>query len=601
MIFILDFPSRLFKSRFQRTPKIEVWLEEENVLSDFDNSVEAYELESVKERVSSPEGEEKENESIGSENNDSEDESDEDEPLSSFSTQEYGQTTSHFIGKNGFLWSKSKFKRSSSIPAHNVEHVSRPSEQPTFRNPIDLWAKLFDTDMVEKVVAHTNKKLRGHLAQNRNSNKTELKETDGTEIRSLLGLLYYSAVFKCNHTDAINLFATDGTAYEIFRIVMPKIRFLTLLNCLRFDSGVDRQERLETDPLAAVSFIFETFFTNCQNNYTLGPNTCVDEMLISFRGKSFFTSISTKQKKNGIKIMILSDGEKPYAYNAYIYCGNSDSEGLSEVERKLEVPAQSVIRLTKPIADTNRNVTANNRFSSIQLMEILYSKNLTYLGSLKRKYREIPLEFQPNKRRELGSSLYGFTKDYTIVSYVPEINKAEIVISSSHHEPSTDEATNKPTMIVDYINRRAGFKELAQQCSLYSCSRRTGRWSMAIFYRILDLAGVNAYVLYQGCLGPKLKRRDFLLSLARNLILPSLKDRVYNSKLPRELRLTIRRVLGKDLLPAPLQPPEPGQERKRRLCSVCPSRLKRQTRYSCCACYKAICLQCSANICNDCK
>lgn len=34
--------------------------------------------------------------------------------------------------------------------------------------------------------------------------------------------------------------------------------------------------------------------------------------------------------------------------------------------------------------------------------------------------QQIPPEFQPNKNREPGSSLYEFTKDFSLRSYVPK-------------------------------------------------------------------------------------------------------------------------------------------------------------------------------------
>lgn len=561
----------------------------------------------MQERVNSPDSEEqyarnrhsKVLEKESCESNDSEEEDDGDQPLSSFTNKECSQTASHFIGKNGFLWSKYKFERTS--PALNVKHESRPTELNKSHSCLDVWSKLFDAVMIATIVANTNLKIQENRVKLQKM-KIDGKCTDDSEIRSLLGLLYYSAVFKCNYKDASNLFATDGTSHDIFRMVMSSQRFFMLLNYLRFDNEVDRQERLEADPLAAVYYIFEKFVLNSQNNYSLGPNTCINEMLIPFRGQcKFKTSMPKMPSRYGIKIRILSDGDKPYAYNAYICCGNSDREFLSDEERKLEVPTQAVIRLTKPIEYTNRNVTANSRFSSMQLMEVLHSKNLTYLGTLKRKIPEIPREFQPDKKREVGSTLYGFINDYTIISHVPKINKAVILISSCHHEPSTVEVTNKPTMIVDYNRSMSGFEEIERLCSIYSCGRRSRSWSMAVFYRILDLAGMNAYALYQGCPDAKLKRGDFLLSLARELVLPSLKKRVYNDRLPRELRSNIKRVLGKDLPPATLSPPQPETERKRRICKACPTGIQRKTRFSCCACNTAICLQCSTPICEECR
>ncbi|KAI8426738.1 hypothetical protein MSG28_014435 [Choristoneura fumiferana] len=91
------------------------------------------------------------------------------------------------------------------------------------------------------------------------------------------------------------------------------------------------------------------------------------------------------------------------------------------------------------------------------------------------------------------------------------------------------------------------------------------------------------------------RRGDFVLHLARELVLPALKQRVYNEKLPRELRMTLRRVLGRDLPPPP-PPSEPESSSARKLCRVCPSKLKRQTRFVYCACTKPICLSVRANL-----
>lgn len=508
----------------------------------------------------------------------------------------------NYVGKNGFVWTKTEFSRTSRTPAHNIVSLPRPTSGHVFLGFEKLWQQLFDAEMIETLVSCTNKKLEAYRRHFANFAKHELKDTTSIEMKSLLGCLYYSSVFKCNDADSNYLFATDGTGHEIFRCVMSKYRFNTLLNCLRLDNIDDRQERLQTDPLAPVSAFFNKFIANCQAHFTPGPYTCIDEMLLAFKGRcKFVIYMPNKPAKYGIKIMILSDARQFYVYNAYIYHGkSSDGLGLTEAEKKLAVPTQSVLRLVKPIENSNRNVTADNWFSSIPLAELLLQKKLTYLGTLKKNKREIPPEFKPSKNRAVGSSLYGFTKDLTLVSYVPKKDKAVILLSSCHHHASTDEVTNKPSMIVDYNHSKGGVDEIDKKCAIYSCSRKTRRWPQAIFYRLLDIAGINAYVLYNEYPECKMRRADFLMHLARELVLPALKQRVYNEKLPRELRMTLRRVLGQDL-PPPQPPSDTGASSTRKLCRICPSKLKRQTRFICCICAKPICLQCAAQVCADCK
>lgn len=73
----------------------------------------------------------------------------------------------------------------------------------------------------------------------------------------------------------------------------------------------------------------------------------------------------------------------------YIYYSGKDSDGfsLTNEEKKLLKPTQSVLRLTRPIANSNRNITADNWFSSMEVVEELRKRRLTYVGMLKKKQK----------------------------------------------------------------------------------------------------------------------------------------------------------------------------------------------------------------------
>nr|CAH7732304.1 unnamed protein product [Callosobruchus chinensis] len=136
------------------------------------------------------------------------------------------------------------------------------------------------------------------------------------ELNAFLGLLYCYAVLKANHERSSYIFATDGTGCEIFRCSMSETRFLVTLHCLRFDNPDDLPERQKTDKLAAISSLFEQFVTNSQKIYVVGESVTIDK---------------------------------------------------SE-ENKFLVPTQCVLRLTKPIQGSNRNVTADNGFHPLSLL-----------------------------------------------------------------------------------------------------------------------------------------------------------------------------------------------------------------------------------------
>nr|CAI5849827.1 unnamed protein product [Callosobruchus analis]CAI5855842.1 unnamed protein product [Callosobruchus analis]CAI5859922.1 unnamed protein product [Callosobruchus analis]CAI5869836.1 unnamed protein product [Callosobruchus analis]CAI5870482.1 unnamed protein product [Callosobruchus analis] len=499
------------------------------------------------------------------------------------------ESNNYFYGKNRFKWAKKAPSRFVRTPQHNII-VQLPGLRGEARaedsaTPEKVWSLLFDEEVIEELVICTNRKMRTMSGQYNDETRTEMK--------------IYSAVFKSNHEDVRLLFATDGTGRDIFRAVMSRERFTVLLASLRFDNPDDRNERQKTEPTAAISNVFQKFFKNSQKVYSLGANVCVDEMLIGFRGRCKFKMfMPQKPAKYGIKLMLLTDARTAYAYNGYIYSGkNSDGVELTQSESKFAKPTQAVLRLSKPIHGTNRNITADNWFSSIELVNTLKERKLTFVGTLKKNKREIPREFLPSRSKPQGSTMYGFTKECTILSYVTKKNKAVLLVSSMHHGESNG-PSGKPVIIEYYNNTKGGVDALDEKCAVYSCGRRTQRWSMAVFYRILDMSTVNAYVLYGSYKNnPPLSRSDFMKNLARSLVDENMRRRANNYRNPCELRTLIGRILKIDIV-RPNE--EAGLLEKRKYCYLCPSKLHRKTKYVCTECRKPICLECSKKLCKTC-
>lgn len=289
-------------------------------------------------------------------------------------------------------------------------------------SPLEAWMLLFTDYMINEVVEWTNRKIAQIRINYKRTNILWLGDTDAIEIKAFLGLLIYTEAFKAGRESIHSFFATDGTGRDVFRCTMTKKRFLFLLVALRFDNATDRPERMKEDRAAAISHLFNTFVENSQRNFSIGTHACIDETLIGFRGRcSFVMYMPKKPNKYGVKLMSLTDARTSYLYNAYIYSGKgSDGIGLSAEQKKLKVPTQAVVRLVKPIEKSNRNVTADNWFSSMEVVTELRKKGLTYLGTLKKNKPMIPACFLPNKTREVDSTLYGFQEDITLLSYVPK-------------------------------------------------------------------------------------------------------------------------------------------------------------------------------------
>nr|CAH7713332.1 unnamed protein product [Callosobruchus chinensis] len=316
--------------------------------------------------------------------------------------------------------------------------------------------------------------------------KSAVKELDIIELKAFIGLLIYSAVFKTKHEDLDSLFATDGTGRDIFRTVIGKNRFAILLYTVRFDNSQTRDERKKENPAAAICDIFYAFIQNCNKIYSVGQTTCVDEMLVAFRGLSKFKMyMPNKPAKYGLKLMCITDARNGYRHKAYLYTGKYM---------------------------TGTHIGRNSE------------KNI----------REISQNLLPNKNRAVGSTLYGFTNKMTLVSHVPKKNKS---CQSMHHQKSQEDV--KPEVIHFYNTIKGGVDSLDQKCANYSCGRRTKRWTMAIFCRISNISAVNTYILYNAQKTyVEMTHFKFKKQLRRELVIviPHSERRVTNSSLMIELR-----------------------------------------------------------------
>ena len=110
--------------------------------------------------------------------------------------------------------------------------------------------------------------------------------------------------------------------------------------------------------------------------------------------------------------------------------------------------------LVQPISGQQggRNVTTDNFFTSVDLSNRLKYRTLTLVGTMKQNKKEIPTEFKPAGQRREYSSLFGVTKELTLVSYAPRKNKSVIFLSSLHCDAAICDDTGKPE-IIEYYNK----------------------------------------------------------------------------------------------------------------------------------------------------
>ncbi|GBP79127.1 PiggyBac transposable element-derived protein 4 [Eumeta japonica] len=288
------------------------------------------------------------------------------------------------------------------------------------------------------------------------------------------------------------------------------------------------------------------------------------------------------------------DAKMFYTHTMEVYVGKQP-DGPNQVDNSA---LALVLRLSENIYNTGRNITCDNFFTSIPLINKLESQHkLTVIGTIRKNKRELPKHFTEIRGRAEKSSLFGHRGNCSLVSYVPKKGKNVLLVSSMHDDAQINEDTGKPEIIMDYIRTKGGVDSVDKMCETYNVARGTNRWPMVIFYSLMNVAGINTFIIYlQNNPNKKISRRVFLEALAYDLINPQLRRRALISSLPRNIRLRLTEICKLD---GPESAATSNNNKVGR-CGYCSSKKNRKTRYNCATCKKYFCLEHAVTVCPDC-
>ncbi|OWA50384.1 hypothetical protein BV898_14903 [Hypsibius exemplaris] len=185
-----------------------------------------------------------------------------------------------------------------------------------------------------------------------------------------------------------------------------------------------------------------------------------------------------------------------------------------------------------------------------------------------------------------------------MVSYVCRPRKCVYTSEFVHHKIQFDADTieKKPEIIKVYNATKSGVDTMDQLVGTYSVRRKTNRWPMAFFYDMLDICGLNAYVIWTE-LNPEWnkstsrRRCEFLKELGKELVKPFVEST--RSKIPGLSHASKRTI--KEMMASPtLQDtsisksnPSSAKKGKRKRCVHCTS--YRQSWLVCSSCVQNVC------------
>ncbi|XP_035765650.1 piggyBac transposable element-derived protein 4-like [Neolamprologus brichardi] len=403
-------------------------------------------------------------------------------------------------------------------------------------SPVSSFNLFFAEDIMQLILHFTN-------LQGKRSVK-EWKDTDEEELRAYMGLLVLAGMYRSQHESTTSLW--DGeTGRVLFPATMSKKRFAQINLAIRFDDRLSRPGRYRGDKLTPIKDIWSKWSDRLPKFFNPGRDICVDEQLVPFKGRcSFKQYMPSKPAKYGLKIWALCDVQTSYAWRLQVYTGKSAS-----ANREMNQGMRVVLELTEGLQ--GHTVTTDNFFTSFPLAEELRKRRMALVGTLRLNKPELPPQLLNIRDRDVLSSVFGFSRNRAVVSYVPKRRKNVVVLSTRHREPQVqDFGKRKPQIILDYNKCKAAVDHLDQVCGTYSCRRRTRRWPMCLFYHMIDVSLYNAFILFTAVepewnRGKRYRRRLFIDEVGRALITPTMMTRTRLPRTPFAASLVLQ-AQGKD-------------------------------------------------------
>lgn len=489
------------------------------------------------------------------------------ESSSNFSedTSDSGEETSEigYVGKDGTEWTEVRRESGGRLASQNIFRAKQGLTH-YCRNvvePIDALHLFLDEGLLRHIRDCTVEFGR---------TKSESFSVSVQELEAFFGLLYLRGAMSKAHFPYDLLWSNDYGC-EKFKRAMSRDRFREIKKCLRFDERFSRSQRVQTDKFALISSVHDRMVENFQRAYMPKENLTIDEQLFPTKARCrFLQYMSNKPDKFGIKFWVLAEVESKYCLNLIPYLGKDET-------RVAGVGSHVVTSLMAPYLNKGYNVCTDNFFTSHQLAESLLQRSTSIVGTVRANRRELPAAAL--SRMALHESKFFHSDQVNLVSYQAKKLKTVHVISTLHRGIScSQDEKKKPDAIQFYNRNKCGVDLLDSMCKAMTTKIGTRRWPFAVFCNLLDMAAINAWIVFKQKTSINITRRKFLFQLAAQLTEENAVSRSSSFQPSASLVLD-----------------------KRTTCRVRLNCERNRTLLSCSECKMPMCGQCQIKVCMKCS
>ena len=359
-------------------------------------------------------------------------------------------------------------------------------------------------------------------------------ETDKKEVEKLIGIYLHMGIVKM---PGVRYYWENETRYSPVADTISRNRFQKLLTVLHLvDNFSVADDVKSSDRLWKLRPWLESFRQNCVKVIPDETNS-IDEMMVPYKGHTSRIKQYMRGKPHpwGFKIWART-AVSGMLYDFDVYQGN-----VAKTTSEHGLSTDVVLKLTSTLpAGKNYKVFADNFFTSITLITHLLGRGIHYTGTVRTgRLPNCQLKDEKTLSKQGRGSYDSLVLQDPKVAAVRWFDNRPVTLASTYVDPLPiqkvrrwDKASksftdiNRPFIVDQYNRSMGGVDQLDAFVAQYRFQLRSKRWYMYLFWHIVTVALINAWLLYRrDCLllgipaKQILKRRHFQAVVGSGLIL----------------------------------------------------------------------------------